>query len=307
MLISSCETGDGPLDATAGEPGIREIQVDPASVIFEPEDGIRDTVVTFRISAEADLPDGHILVAHLVDLQDFRILDTDTLRSYVIGRSFTPNPSYTSDDFTSGDFTSDGFSSDGLTSGDFPSDGFSPGGFTSDRVSSSGLAYIGTLQTMLRTTDMRNLILYVTPVSPDRRAGNRSETVIPVRGTPSGEPLVLSVDHPDTIFLPPAGMSTTFYIAAKASHTISTDFLDQVLLELFDINSVSIYGPLPMSEEDQAYGNVPGDSIYVQGFRLESSSNPGSFTAEVHAKDVAGNVSDTLRSHFVIAPCDPIL
>jgi hypothetical protein len=157
--------------------------------------------------------------------------------------------------------------------------------------------YRGSLAAALQTTDQRNLVLYVYVSGSPSGISNRVESVIKVRGTSSGFPLVLRSDHPDTVFIPSPGNTTTFSINADVSHSVSLALIDRVWLELIDQDNRNLY----RNTMDEADSGSDEFRRFTEGFSLDSGNNPDSISVRIYAEDIAGTVSDTLRSHFIIA------
>lgn len=226
------------------DPLVSDLQISPSELYFTENDGVRDTLVTFQVSARSDLPDNYSLVAVLASASDRELIDTDTLIA-------TGN------------------------AGQFH----------------------GTLSAEMQTTDQRNLVMYVYSAGHQSGIANRSESVIKVRGTTSGFPEVLQVDHPDTVFIPSPGDTTNFNITAEVTHSASISLIDRVWLELYDKDDIRIY-----RDNMDEFESETGDSrYYSKGFSLHSDNSPDSITVQVYAQDIAGSRSDTLRSHFIIA------
>lgn len=161
--------------------------------------------------------------------------------------------------------------------------------------------YFGSLDLEMNTNRFENLVLYVFPLGPDGSVFDRLEATISVRGIDTGRPEVLEIIHPDAVIIPlPGEPDNGFFIAAKVSHTISIQNINQVRLELFDSSEERIFGS-SMSDANSDYGNTPGDSIYVQNFSINPDNTPQNYTIDVHAVDIAGTVSDTLRSTLIIS------
>lgn len=170
-------------------------------------------------------------------------------------------------------------------------------------VPNNPAAFEGTLTHPLSTLDFENLTLYVYPLLSSIMAGPRAETTIKVRGIQSGEPGVLEALHKDVVSIPSSGdPAKNFFIAAKVTHTLSIQLINEVRLDLYREEEERIrLGSYAMADEDAAYGNTSGDSIYVQGFLIDSSSIPGTYSAEIYATDTRGIRSDTLHTSFVFS------
>ena len=230
--------------ANTERPVIRDFSVDPSSIRFSEEDGIRDTLVTFHLNVTSALPEGYRLVAGLASVHNRTLLSGDTLQN----------------DQTQPD------------------------------------RYTGSLSLNMNTSRYENLIVYVYPLGRDGQAADRVESTVIVRGVDTGQPEVLEIVHPDTVFIPAPGESENrFFIAAKVSHSLSISNISDVRLQLFDSSNQQIFASI-MQGSNPDYGTVPGDSIYVQNFSINSENSPETYTIAVHAVDIAGTVSDTLRS-----------
>jgi len=244
ITFLSCSEADGPTNVLADSPKIDELSVEPSSIHFSGLDGVRDTVITFELSAISALTDDERLVATLISLQDRETLDSDTLTKHAS----------------------------------------KPDTYQGDLVLESPIH------------DIQDLLIYVHPYSPDQLVGDRFETRIEVVWEDIGSPEILAVHHPDTITIPAAGESA-FFVSAEVTHPFSIDFIEQVRLELFDEddNFISEYA---MADQNTDFGNVSGDSTYVQIFSVNPTNSPQKYSVEVHAINILGTRSDTLRSHF---------
>ncbi|MFO8030297.1 MAG: hypothetical protein R6U28_10570 [Cyclonatronaceae bacterium] len=249
FLFASCDEAAGPSKLLKDRPQITDLAVSPSSVRFTPDDGIKDTVVTFQVAVSGNLPEDYRLVADIATVRDRIVLNSDTLQSAADG---------------------------------------------------SG-RYSGSLGIDMNTNRFENLVLYVFPLGPDGSVSDRLESTISVRGIDTGRPEVLEIMHPDAVIIPlPGEPDNRFFIAAKVSHTISIQNINQVRLELFDGSDERIFAS-SMSDANSDYGNTPGDSIYVQNFSINPDNTPQNYTVEVHAVDIAGTISDTLRSTLIIS------
>ena len=240
--------------ATAERPVIADFSVDPSSVRFSQDDGIRDTLVTFHLEVVSELPEGYRLVAGLASVRNRTLLSGDTLQT----DQTQPN------------------------------------------------RHTGSLGLNMNTSSYENLIVYVYPLGPDGQAADRVESTIIVRGVDTGQPEVLEIIRPDSVFIPAPGEDDNcFLIGAKVSHTFAIDAINQVRLELFDSNNnrleTYIMQDVFSDPECIDFETEAGDSLYVQPFSIDSGTPPASFRIEVHAVDVAGTISDTLQSTLTIA------
>ncbi len=256
LFLSACDEADGPVRITAKHPVIADFAVDPSSVRFSEDDGIRDTLVTFHLEVVSALPEGYRLVAELASVRNRTLLSGDTLQT----------------DQTRPD------------------------------------RHTGSLGLNMNTSRYENLIVYVYPLGPNGQAGDRVESTVIVRGIDTGQPEVLEIIRPDSVFIPaPGERDNCFLIGAKASHTVAIENINQVRLELFDSNNnrlgdrTYIMQDVFSDPECTEFETEAGDSTYVQPFRIDSDTPPASFRIEVHAVDVAGTISDTLQSTLTIA------
>ncbi len=161
--------------------------------------------------------------------------------------------------------------------------------------------FYGTIPVIMKTSAYENLIMYVYPSGFEGVTGNRAESTIKVRGMDTGKPEVLEIHHPDTVIIPETGQpDTRFPIAAKVTHTVSMDFIDRVQLDILDETNQNIFRS-DMPDDHPDFDNEPGDSIYIQGLSIGPDNSPASYSLEVHAVDIAGTVSDTLRSTLIIS------
>ncbi len=160
--------------------------------------------------------------------------------------------------------------------------------------------FSGSLALIMNTTRFENLVIYVYPVGSDGRIADRRESVITVRSFDTGMPEVLEIMHPDVVIIPQTGQpANQFFIAAKVSHSVSIDYISSVRLELFDSANQRIFAE-NMLDNQPDYGTVPGDSIFVQNFSINSGNSPENYTIKVHAIDIVGTASDTLSSTLII-------
>lgn len=245
LLVLSCDSADGPTNVLRETPKIDEFSVEPGSLDFSEQDALADTLVTFHITAKADLPDDYSLKAIISSAEDRSELESTLLES----------------------------------------DPDAPEWFS------------GSLSLMVSTDRFESLLLYVYPTGPDGLAGNRAETTITVTGFDTGIPEVLNVEHPDTLTIPAEGESPKpFAITARVSHTVSMDYIDRVSLQLTNgINFVE-----DMQDDHEDFDNEPGDSIYISTFSIDSDNQPATYTVNVHAIDITGTSSDTLRSKLTL-------
>ena len=256
LFISACDEADGPVRATAERPVIADFSVDPSSVRFSQDDGIRDTLVTFHLEVVSELPEGYRLVAGLASVRNRTLLSGDTLQT----DQTQPN------------------------------------------------RHTGSLGLNMNTSSYENLIVYVYPLGPDGQAADRVESTIIVRGVDTGQPEVLEIIRPDTVYIPAPDEDDNFFlIGAKVGHTVAIENINQVRLELFDSNNnrlgdrTYIMKDVFSDPDNVDFETEAGDSIYVQDFSIDSGTPPASFRIEVHAVDVAGTISDTLQSTLTIA------
>jgi len=246
-FVSGCDNADGPTNVLSNSPKIDELEIQPSSLNFSGEDGIRDTVITFAMTVRSDLPEDHQLVAQLITANTRQELASDTL----IQDSGNPRR-----------FT---------------------GSFTLEDETSS----------------FTDVLVYIYPLGYGKKVGDRFEKRINVRWEDIGSPEIIAVNHPDTITIPQTGQPDAgFFISAEANHPFSRDFIAEVRLELYDSNENLIFTS-SMSDQNPDFGNEPGDGIYVQNFGVSSTNNPDVYSVEVHAVNILGTRSDTLRSTLV--------
>jgi len=79
--ISSCDESSGPAGILEERPSITDFQVTPSSIRFSEEDGFKDTLVTFRVTAVSNIPEGFQLVAELAHIRDRQILTNSTMNA----------------------------------------------------------------------------------------------------------------------------------------------------------------------------------------------------------------------------------
>jgi hypothetical protein len=247
-VISSCDETDGPAGVLSERPSISDFQVEPSEIRFSAEDGIGDTLVTFRIDVSANLPEHYRLVTELAGIRDRQVRAVDTLQA------------------------------------DPPGSG----------------RYTGSFSHTMNTNRFENLVIYVYPLAPDGRISDRVESTITVRGIDTGRPEVLELLHPDAVVIPlPGEPENRFTISAKVTHTISLDNINAVRLELFDRTDSRIFAS-NMRRTESGNGTEPEYQLYEQDFSINSGNSPENYRVEVHATDIAGTVSDTLRSTLII-------
>lgn len=161
-------------------------------------------------------------------------------------------------------------------------------------------SFSGSLALEMSTNRFENLVLYLFPIGSEGVVGERIETAIPVRGIKTGYPEILDIVHPQSVVIPmPSEPDNRFFIAAKVSHTISLEYIRQVRLELYNSQNERIFAS-NMADNQPDYGTVPGDSIFVQNFSINSGNTPATYRIDVHAIDIAGTASDTLSSSLII-------
>jgi len=77
--ITSCDETSGPAGTLEERPSITDFQVTPSSIRFSEEDGFKDTLVTFRVTAVSNMPEDFQLVTELADVRDRQILTNSTM------------------------------------------------------------------------------------------------------------------------------------------------------------------------------------------------------------------------------------
>ncbi len=79
--LSSCDEADGPANIVMERPSVSDFQINPSVLRFTAEDGIGDTLVTFRINVRSNIPDDYRLVAEIAGIRDREVRTSDTLRA----------------------------------------------------------------------------------------------------------------------------------------------------------------------------------------------------------------------------------
>ncbi len=248
--ITSCDETDGPAGVLSERPSISDFRVDPSEIRFSAEDGIGDTLVTFRVDVSSNIPEDFRLVTELAGIRDRQVRASDTLQADPQG---------------------------------------------------SG-RYSGSLSLTMNTNRFENLVIYVYPLAPDGRVSDRVESTITVRGIDTGRPEVLEIIHPDAVVIPlPGEPENRFTISAKVTHTISPDNINTVRLELFDRSDSRIFASnMGRAGSGNDTEPEPEYRMYEQDFSINSGNSPDNYRVEIHATDIAGTVSDTLRSTLII-------
>ena len=77
--ISSCDETSGPAGILDERPSITDFQVTPSSIRFSEEAGLKDTLVTFRVTAFGDIPEDFQLITELADIRTRNILTNSTM------------------------------------------------------------------------------------------------------------------------------------------------------------------------------------------------------------------------------------
>jgi len=77
--ITSCDETSGPAGILEERPSITDFQVTPSSIRFSEEDGFKDTLVTFQITAVSNIPEDFQLITELADIRDRQILTNSTM------------------------------------------------------------------------------------------------------------------------------------------------------------------------------------------------------------------------------------
>jgi len=77
--ITSCDETTGPAGILDERPSITDFQVTPSSIRFSQEDGLRDTLVTFHVTAHGDIPGDFQLITELADIRSRQILTNSTM------------------------------------------------------------------------------------------------------------------------------------------------------------------------------------------------------------------------------------
>ncbi len=81
FLVPACDDADGPTSVFREQPVISGFSVNPSSLRFSDEDGLKDTLVTFNLMAVGSIPDEYRLVAEIASIRNRIVLQSDTLRA----------------------------------------------------------------------------------------------------------------------------------------------------------------------------------------------------------------------------------
>lgn len=142
------------------------------------------------------------------------------------------------------------------------------------------------------TVQVQNYEVYVY-IPVDGNVGNRGQQTLKVDGFPAEPPVVEEVDHPETIQIPESG-EEQFEIAARATHSLGSDNIDEVLLDMYDESNEKLEdSPFPLPPAAHL-----GNDWYETGFTVRYDNNPQKYRLEFYAIDNAGGISDTLTSEM---------
>ncbi|MDI6401128.1 hypothetical protein QLX67_03910 [Balneolaceae bacterium ANBcel3] len=147
-----------------------------------------------------------------------------------------------------------------------------------------------------RYQDFESMDIFVHSLSNEKPGKNHAQASVRVYREPTGYPVIDTITYNKEIRIP-ADSERAFFITAKVYNSLLDDFIASVHLDLFQDDGTEI-AQYRMSDVDPFYGNVSGDSIYVQGFTVNPTNQPSDYRFKIYAVDRAGTHSDTLTHRF---------
>lgn len=77
--MTACDNADGPVNVFHESPEVSDLQITPSSLNFTGQDGVKDTLITFHVSARSNLPEDYSLIALFASASSREELAADTL------------------------------------------------------------------------------------------------------------------------------------------------------------------------------------------------------------------------------------
>ncbi len=177
LALSSCdEKIISDNDSVIVQTPLREIIIDPSNITFEPEMGIKDTIIPINIQISVNTDD-------LLDLIDRKGVSIDDVEAEVLFRRDKE-----------------------------PESRFS---VNLNNFSLDDQQFTGTYTLRISTVSLTDYILYARLLNPEF-SQQTVQTNLSIQGFPAGETFIESVQHPDTVFIPNQGnVSFTIGAVAK--------------------------------------------------------------------------------------------
>ena len=163
--------------------------------------------------------------------------------------------------------------------------------------------YEGSFQLKLRTTDIKNYLVYAYFFNENGR-GNRAQHKLIVRGMAQNPPEILDTANPDTVVIPSNQDDIrNVRFMAEVVDPEGQDNIDRVFVDIVT-PSGSLAGGEPFSMYDdgqpESGDSVAGDSVYTSTFSINANNNPQDYTLRYYAFDKTGLGSDTVRTSFIL-------